>query len=467
MRVSPVSASVLLLLAITAFVPTHAVTAPKNAASKNAAAPAKNAAGADAKIDPAARRVIERALAAYRNLRSYSGLMEMSTTTPPGVRWGGESQRAIIAFQKPNRANVTILTEQGLWQSVADGTNTYTVTPLSRTKYIKTAIPAKRRTITGAFGYDNQLMTLGTGWFGNIAAGDERMVWRMLDSYDFETRKSTLQSVRLGKAETVAGVPVDSVIVINIHRGRVTGETEPRVRRSRLLLSFGKRDHLLRRFIMESSGRAGSSNSSEAPIVTVETHSGIVANADLPDSLFQFTPPSVGAVGGEAQAVADGEALHASLNAAREPMHDPRLKVGAAPFPFTAKTLDGKTVSLDDYKGRVVLLDFWATWCGPCIGEIPETRVVYNKYKAQGFDILGISLDDETMQRNLPIFLEQKEMPWPQVFDGKGWKNEVAQLYGVKAIPFTVLIGRDGNIAAMDLRGPGLEPAVRTALAQK
>lgn len=146
--------------------------------------------------------------------------------------------------------------------------------------------------------------------------------------------------------------------------------------------------------------------------------------------------------------------------------YDRALKPGAAPFAFRAKDMDGKAVSLDDYRGRVLLIDFWATWCGPCVAEIPTLRAVYEKYKAQGFEVLSISLDDEDTQAGVPAFIKKNNMTWRHICDGQGWETPIAQRYGVKAIPFTLLVGRDGRIAAVNLRGEALEPAVKEALAK-
>lgn len=139
-------------------------------------------------------------------------------------------------------------------------------------------------------------------------------------------------------------------------------------------------------------------------------------------------------------------------------------KVGEVPLAINEKGLDGKDISLDNYKGKVVLIDFWATWCGPCIGELPNVMAAYEKYKSQGFEIIGISLDND--KAKLEAFIKEKNMAWPQFFDGLGWNNKVSTAYGVKSIPATYLIGKDGKIAAKNIRGADLAPAIEKALAE-
>lgn len=146
--------------------------------------------------------------------------------------------------------------------------------------------------------------------------------------------------------------------------------------------------------------------------------------------------------------------------------YDRALKPGAKPFAFEAKDTNGKSVSLDDYRGRVVLIDFWATWCSPCVAEVPVLKAVYEKYKARGFEVLSISLDDEDTQPGVAAFVKRNKMDWRHICDGQGWKTPIAQRYGVRAIPFTVLVGRDGRITAVNVRGESLEPAVKAALAK-
>ena len=138
-----------------------------------------------------------------------------------------------------------------------------------------------------------------------------------------------------------------------------------------------------------------------------------------------------------------------------------------AVFPdFAEKDLNSQPLSVGALKGKVVLVDFWATWCPPCRAELPNVIATYKKYHHQGFDIIGVSLDSD--RAKLDAFLKQQDgMTWPQYFDGQGWSNKLAVKYGVEAIPFAVLVGPDGKILGKDLRGEELETAVAAAVAKK
>lgn len=126
--------------------------------------------------------------------------------------------------------------------------------------------------------------------------------------------------------------------------------------------------------------------------------------------------------------------------------------------------IEGNEVDLSRMKDKIILVDFWATWCGPCVAELPHLLEAYEKYHDKGFEVIGISLDDNV--DTLKQFVKDNNMPWPQYFDGKVWGNEIAQRYGIKGIPATFLIGKEGKIVASNLRGSALDEAIEAELAK-
>lgn len=147
----------------------------------------------------------------------------------------------------------------------------------------------------------------------------------------------------------------------------------------------------------------------------------------------------------------------------------PKILPGEQAPSFIATTMNHGTVEMPkSYQGKVLLLDFWATWCGPCIRELPNVSAAYEKYHDQGLEILSISLDTEKSLDNLPSILSKHRMVWPQVCDAAEFDSALVKLYGVRGIPATVLIDGDtGKILATDLRGTLLDTKVAEALAKR
>lgn len=145
-----------------------------------------------------------------------------------------------------------------------------------------------------------------------------------------------------------------------------------------------------------------------------------------------------------------GKQIASKINAAKS------TTVGSYAMNFTQNDVNGKPVSLSDFKGKYVLLDFWASWCGPCRAENPNVVAAYAKYKAKNFEVLGVSLDKEADKTAWLNAIKKDGLTWTNVSDLNGWENEAAVLYNVRAVPTTYLIGPDGKILAVNLRGEKL-----------
>lgn len=164
---------------------------------------------------------------------------------------------------------------------------------------------------------------------------------------------------------------------------------------------------------------------------------------------------------GKAPAAANdsGRSTASTAQTADSTRNEPRIA-------FTMADINGHEVNVADEFARhkVTIIDFWASWCGPCVQEMPNLVRIYGKYKDKGLGIVGVSLDEDKAQWTEAV--SSMGMTWTQLSDLQGWDNSAARMYGIRAIPFTVLVDSTGRVVDAGLRGERLEAAVERLLGQ-
>jgi peroxiredoxin len=142
-----------------------------------------------------------------------------------------------------------------------------------------------------------------------------------------------------------------------------------------------------------------------------------------------------------------------------------KIGIGKSAKDFSVELITGEQFTLSKGKGKVIMVDFWATWCPPCRKEIPQIKQYYEKFKAKGFEIIGISLDSK--KEVLKKFIDKEKVPWKIAFSGNGWQDETAKLYGVNSVPSYWLIDRTGVLRHFNLRKEELKEAIAALLTGK
>ena len=229
----------------------------------------------------------------------------------------------------------------------------------------------------------------------------------------------------------------------------------------RLYTSIGAYDKALRHFgdyITMPGDKGGPEVIAQARFVMGTCYMAL-ERYDEAERSFKLAMNTQGAAGSRAAEGAAAELL--KIGALR------KLKVGSPAIPISATSYQGRTVRFpQDYKGKVVLLDFWAAWCAPCRMEMPNVIKTYEELHKKGFEIIGVSLDNE--RAKFQGYLKDNiKMEWPQLYDGKFWMSEYATLYAVGSIPATFLIDKKGIIRFKNVRGEKLREAVMQLLGEK
>jgi peroxiredoxin len=202
-------------------------------------------------------------------------------------------------------------------------------------------------------------------------------------------------------------------------------------------------------------------SANKADLMGPDDHKGTPSTAVSADDLARFRElldlgeaMSALAQKGEKVAVPEAWQPPKPATAPSEPSQT-SPKPGEKAPDFTMNDLDGKEIRLSAFQGKPVLLDFWATWCGPCRADLPNFKKIVETYAPKGLVVVAVSLDED--QAKLREVVATEKMTWPQLFDGKGWRNAIAVQYAIQSIPQSLLIGPDGTVVRRESRAGSFE----------
>ena len=203
------------------------------------------------------------------------------------------------------------------------------------------------------------------------------------------------------------------------------------------VLSESMKTEVYLRYVQQHPG-------SPIALYVVNNYAGFDINAEKVEPVYNLLPPAM-------QASTLGRELKDKIAIAR------KTGVGSMAMDFTQNDTLGRPVSLSSFKGKYVLVDFWASWCGPCRRENPNVVKAFNKYRGKGFEILGVSLDQPGAKEKWVKAIHDDGLTWTHVSDLQFWGNAVARQYGIQSIPANFLLDPNGKIIGKNLRGEELD----------